>query len=313
MGNAFRLLERPDSAEACYRFANRIDPTSYPAYERLGSLFSKQNRLQEAEQAYLGAIAVLPDYWVAHRFLGLFYYHQHRLKDAEHAWQSALKFAPDDIHSLNNLGVAYYYLGEVQPAQEIFLHSFRIRPDCNSCNNVATALFLEGRFKDAASYFELALSREYCDSTSGALGNLASALYWVDDERPRAVDLYRRAISVAETELSKEPDSAELIARLVDYYAMSGDSLRARAMIARAEPFLDDDSYVMYRIGSALEKLGDRSVAIHHLGNAVRHGYAKLFIERDPVLRDLIADPVFQQMTRNDEAAEGASAATNNR
>jgi hypothetical protein len=84
-------------------------------------------------------------------------------------------------------------------------------------------------------------------------------------------------------------------------------------MIARAEPFIDSNTDVMYRVGSALEKLGDRSAAMHHLGNAVRHGYALLLIKHDPVLKELVEDPVFVEMTRTDEAAEGASAATNNR
>jgi hypothetical protein len=66
----------------------------------------------------------------------------------------------------------------------------------------------------------------------------------------------------------------------------------------------------MYRVGSAYEKMGDRALAMKHLGNAVHHGYALALIRSDPVLHDLIADPRFQEMTRTEAAAEGASAAT---
>jgi tetratricopeptide (TPR) repeat protein len=311
LGNVFRALERPDSAEACYLQASREDPASASACERLGDLYAAQARLQESEQSYLAAMHANPDYWITHRTLGVFYFSQHRIDDAAAAWNDALKLAPNDIVTLNNLGVVHYYRGEWSQAQNIFLRSFQIRPDCNSCNNVATSLFLDGQFKESASYFELALSPQYCDSTDHVvLGNLASALYWVDGSRPRAVTLYRRAIHLATSELDSNPNSPDLIARLVDYYAMVGDSLQARAMIARAEPFLQKDSDVMYRVGSACEKLGDRALAMKHLANAVRHGYQWPLIRSDPSLRDLVKDGRFLKMINIDAAAEGASAAT---
>jgi serine/threonine-protein kinase len=314
LANAFRAQENADSAEACYRRVLALEPGNVTAGERLGNLYTGENRLREAEDCYLRATTENRDYWVAFRILGLFYYNQHRLDDAATAWDRALELAPRDVVTLNNLGAVHYYRGEWPQAQDAFLQSFRVRPDCLSCNNVATTLFLRGDFKAAAKYFELALSPAYCDSADYVgWGNWGSALYWTDDGRSRALPVYRRAITGAETALKASPDSPDIIADLVDYYAMTGDSTRARAMITRAQPYLEKDEKVMYRVGSAYEKLGERDMALHQLANAVRHGYPLPAILDDPVLRNLVHDLRFDEMVRNQVAAVGAEAARNTR
>ena len=314
LGAVFQSMEQADSAEAAYRFAVRVDPASTLARTGLGDLYTSQDRVQEAEESYRQSVLMNSDYWVAHRILGVFCFNQNRLDDAARAWQNAVRLAPGDILTLNNLGVVHYYRGEWRDAHATFLQSFKLRPNCESCNNVASTLFLAGKYDEAATYFELALAPEYCDSTNHMYwGNLASALYWSQGGRPRALSLYRNAINRAEAALEKDPDAADLIARLVDYYAMSGDSTRALTMITRAEPFLEKDEKVMYRVGSAYEKMGKRAPAMTHLANAVRHGYPLPLITADPVLRELVVDPRFQEMTRTEEVADGASAAKHNR
>jgi len=308
----FQAMDNADSAEACFQFASKVEPASITARTRLGDMYVSQDRIEEAESAYLRSVAFNRDNWIAHRILGVFYYGQHRLADAAAAWNAGIELAPHDVLTLSNLGVVHYDRGEWREAQRMFLQSFKIHPNCQSCNNVASTLFLDHKYKQAASYFEMALTPEYCDST-GHLpwGNLASALYWMDDQRPRALQLYRHAIVLAEKELAVKPDSPRLIGKLVDYYAMSGDSTNSLAMIERAKPYLEKDNDIMYKVGSAYEKLGKHSAAIKQLASAVRHGYALTLIQADPVLRDLVLNPVFQEMTRNEAVADGASAAKN--
>src|SRR5262249_7592725 len=141
LGNVFRALDRADSAEACLLFATKVEPTNITARDWLGDLFVSQNRLQEAENSYLDAVRMNPDYWVAQRILGVFYDGQHRDDDAARAWQQAIALAPNDVLTLNNLGVVHYRRGEWRAAQQLFLQSFKTRPDCPSCDNVATTFF----------------------------------------------------------------------------------------------------------------------------------------------------------------------------
>jgi len=284
------------------------------AAQRLGRILAESERLDEAEGVYAGLTKAKPDYWVPHRTLGVFYNNQDRVDDATRELQRAVALAPHDALSLTNLGAVYYRQGDWTKFRELSLESFRIRPNCLSCDNVATALFFERKYAESAKYFELALSPEYCDSTDHlAWGNLASALYWVDGQRDRAIALYRKAARLADARLADKPDDHQLVGNLIDYYAMSGDSTQAMALIARADSIVGDDEHLMYRIGSAYEKLGRREQALHQLGDAFRHGMPLPEIAADPSLRDLVNDPIFKEMVRSQEAADGAKTATVNR
>lgn len=308
--SAFQTDNNTDSAEVYYRRALQLEPANVLSCERLGILYASEKRIKESEDCYLQAVHENPDCSIAYLKLGVFYYTQGRVDDAATAWRRALTLAPEDVIALNNLGAVQYFQGDWTQAGDTFMRSFHLRPDCASCNNIATVLFLKGDYKSAADYFELALSPAYCDSTNFMnWGNLASALYWAEGTRPEALKKYRRAILKAEDALKATPDSPEIIGYLIDYYAMTGDDVRAREMIRRAEPFLMKDSSVMYRVGSAYEKLGDRDLALHQLGNAFRHGYPLPQILRDPVLRDLVTDDRFQELIRAESTADGTQAA----
>jgi len=314
LGDVMLKRSQPDSAASMFRLALARDPSNVGAAQRLGRILAESERLDEAEGVYAGLTKAKPDYWVPHRTLGVFYNNQDRVDDATRELQRAVALAPHDALSLTNLGAVYYRQGDWTKFRELSLESFRIRPNCLSCDNVATALFFERKYAESAKYFELALSPEYCDSTDHlAWGNLASALYWVDGQRDRAIALYRKAARLADARLADKPDDHQLVGNLIDYYAMSGDSTQAMALIARADSIVGDDEHLMYRIGSAYEKLGRREQALHQLGDAFRHGMPLPEIAADPSLRDLVNDPIFKEMVRSQEAADGAKTATVNR
>jgi hypothetical protein len=100
-----------------------------------------------------------------------------------------------------------------------------------------------------------------------------------------------------------------LSAFLIDYYVMSEDTVHTRAAIASAGHLVEENSRVMYSVGSAYEKLGQRELALHHIGNAVRHDFPRGVIESVPVLRELVKDPRYKELIAEDVAAERAQAA----
>jgi len=149
LGDMWLAREQPDSAAAMFDRARTRDPGDLTANHRLARLLVGQSRLDEAEAAYRNAIAARPDYWLAHRMLGAFHIAQDRLDEAAHALHTAHTLAPRDARSLDNLGVVYYRKGDWEKFRELSLQSFRIRPNCESCNNVATALYFEGKFAES--------------------------------------------------------------------------------------------------------------------------------------------------------------------
>jgi tetratricopeptide (TPR) repeat protein len=216
--------------------------------------------------------------------------------------------APADPLTLNNLGAVYHRRGEWARARQLFLRSFQAKPDCDSSANVAVTHYFDGNYAEAAKYFEFAL--QYCDTTTdGPWADLARALYWTKDGRPRSVRLYNKALRLADSELKHKPDDVDLMASVIDYQAMVEHADTASAMIERIKPLLKDNERAMYRVGAVEEKLGHREAALDLLGNAVRHGFPIPELRGDPMLKSLLADSRFQQMVSSDAAAEGAQAA----
>ena len=287
LGYIYRLSQEPDSAIACFKAALRLAPNYHLAVRGLARTYRAQSRLDEAKQVLETAANERKDFFSDHRSLGFFCYRVDEYDEAIHWLGRAIDLAPADVSSLNALGATYHLLGQWAEAREMFDKSFQISPTCDNCNNVG--------LMDSAKYYETALS--YCDSTDHkAWGNWAAALYWVDGKRSHAVSLYKKAIDLANRDLSLEPDDADLISSLIDYYAMSEMTEETLRMIERGLPFARNDPDMAFRIGGAYELVDNRNSALHYIGESIRHDYPIEIIERTPVLRDLRLDARYQQM-----------------
>jgi serine/threonine-protein kinase len=250
-----------------------------------------------------------PDYWLGFTSLGAFYFNRDRIDDALAAWHRSVELAPRDATTLNNLGAIHFKRNEWAAARAMFQQAFHIRPDCESCNNVATALYFDRKYDESAHYFEYAI--QYCDTNDcRTFGNLASALYWTDGGRNRADAVYRRAIGKALAGLGRKPGDPELTSFLIDYYVMSDDTAGAQTTIAHASNKALENPRVLYSIGSAYEKMGRRELALRYLASAVHRGFTLSVVEQAPVLADLVKDPMFDEVVRKAAADAGATAAT---
>jgi serine/threonine-protein kinase len=307
-GDVDRLANETDAAIEAYRAVLALAPGHYTATHRLAGLYMQQARLDEAETTYRDLLSVAPDYYAARFAYGWFCYGQGRIDDAEREWKVAHTLAPHDVAILSNLGTIAYDRDDWPAARAMFLEAFRIRPSCESCNNIATTLYFDRKFDESARYFEFAF--QYCDTNEcDTWGNLASALYWAPEGRERSKSVYRTAIAKANHTLARTPHDPRLTALLIDYYSMSGDSAMTLQTIATAGNLLESDSHVMYSAGSAFEKMGRRELALRHLGDAVRHGYSLQVIRGAPLLDDLEKDPRFQELIRDVDVASDAQAA----
>ena len=307
-GDGYWAAGETDSAIGSFRSALEIEPGNYLASRALATLYASESRISEAEDVYRAFVSARPDFWAGHRELGYFYFEQGRTDDAEVEWETARTLAPHDVWTLSSLGAIHFVRDEWAAARECFAEAFRIHPSCDPCNNIATSLYFDGKFEESVRYFDLAV--QYCDTNDcKTWGNLASALYWAPGGRERSRSVYRHAIRKANESLQSNPGDPLLTALLVDYYSMSGDSVDTKIAIANASELLKKDAQVMYSVGSAYEKMGQRELALYHLGNAVRHGFSLQVIRGAPLLDDIEHDPRFQEMMRNQSPAEGATAA----
>jgi hypothetical protein len=148
----------------------------------------------------------------------------------------------------------------------------------------------------------------YSDSTRTdyyrRLNNLAASLYWAGNDRPRAMEIFRDAITLGEARLAEDPENAIHIAYLAGLYAMIDDDVTARNYAREEIVSESDDSFVMYLLGFAWEKLGETELALHYIGNAVRNDYPLSALKAEPMLKDLVNDTRFLNLIEGLEKSE---------
>lgn len=287
LAKVMRNSERAEVGITWLERAIAIDPGYIEAYQDLGDALASLQRYEEAEVCYRKLVAINPDYFHGHWRLGWLYrvMDRHDQEFAEH--RRAQQLAPRDYRTLTSLGLHYSERGSWNPAREYFEKAFIIHPNYASSSGVGSVMYYQGRFGDAARYYEYAL--EYTDSTNYVdWGNLACALYWTEGRKSDGVAMYRKTIALAETRLAEAPDDATTAARLADYYAMAGEKAPALAMIERSVGL--NDVEVFYRIACAYASLGDAERAIEFIGKAVREHYPVHEVEREPLFRELVRD-----------------------
>jgi len=306
LGEIYRKTGNIDSAIVWYDLAVKKDPGNPLACRRLCYIYRDQKRFGEAEHIMQTVIGRRPDYFESHRLLAKYFYDVDMEEEAIRKFNDALAFAPNDAFSHNALGAIYHHRGNYPEARKQFELAFQLLPNCETCCNVGLILFFEKRYKESASYYELAT--EYCgEDYLVAWGSWASSLYWVEGERDLAVGLYHKAIELAKSELTGDPVSPFLIGCLIEYYAAVRDTAETFRMIAYAESLAVDDEGVLYAIGDAHEIFGNRTAALRYLGDAVRSGFPVSEIEATPELADLVRDPIFQSVIAGDDQSEPAS------
>jgi tetratricopeptide (TPR) repeat protein/TolB-like protein len=307
-GLAHHYLGDHTRAIESFQRALAVVPGHPRASQRLGRTYRAQGRRDESESAYRAAVLHFPDYWMTQFELGLFHYYGDEIEDAISAWKAALNYAPNDVTTINNIGAAYHQMGEWETAREYFERAFRINPTCESCQNMGLAAFFQGEYEESTRYYEFSL--EYCDTTAyDTWGNLASAMYFTDGQRSKAVEVFGTAIRHLKREFQVSPENPTLIAAMITYHAMSGDEQVGRQMIQYGDSVASDDADVLFAIGDAYELFGQRQLALRYIGDAIRLGYVFAEVEWTPNLKDLLSDPMFRHMVA--EEPEEPAATTN--
>ncbi len=270
--------------------------------EELGWAYVDQQRYEEAEGAFARIVELAPDYSLGQWCLGWVYWRTGQRSLELKANETAYVLAPASYRALNSLGLYYDARGDLTRAREYFERAYLAEPNCASCSNVGRVLYFEGRFKDSARYYEYAL--DYCDTTQYVyLSNLAGSLYYVEGQRERAKEIYRRAIRIATARLDVVPDDAATTAALADFYSMTDNRDMALATIDRLSGTPDAKS--LFRIAQVYEHFGERTQALQYMDQALQLQVPIYEVVNEPMMSELIKDPRFIKML--DAAKERAA------
>ena len=132
-------LGQPDSAEAAYRTAVRVDSSFVPAWMNLAMLLNRlreegggdaEARIAEAETALRTAARLEPDAAEAHYTLGLFLAETPgRLEEAADHLEQAAALDASNARMQYNAGLAHQQLGHAEQAGRLLSNALRLAPD----------------------------------------------------------------------------------------------------------------------------------------------------------------------------------------
>jgi TolB-like protein/Flp pilus assembly protein TadD/DNA-binding winged helix-turn-helix (wHTH) protein len=270
------------------------NPQDADAQIGMGEALASLGRTSEAEASLRRAVEVEPGYWASHAALGDFLFERGRIDEAVAELGTVTELVPSSAAAWSNLGGVLQMKGDMNAATRAYERSLQLEPSKNAYSNLATSQYYAGRFSEAVRNFDRALTLGEHDQV--IRGNLADALWQVPDRRGEAIEHYRRAIEMAETELASTPNDATLQAQLGYYYGRVGEVARSRAYLDSAVAAAPDMLYVQYYRAVAAADRGDRESALVGIAELLRLGFDPILLRLAPEFRSLQQDPDFLKL-----------------
>jgi len=307
LGEVFRKSGQASEALGVFLAANALDPGNPLVCRGLSRVYRGEGRFTEAEAILMTAIERQSDYFEAQRLLALYFYRTEEVGASLIQLDKTLALAPDDAYSLNTKGAVFVDRGEYKEARGQFERAFALAPNCETCSNIGLMLFLEDKFRESASYYELSL--EYCGEDNPRIwANWAKALYWTEGGRTESIAIFQKAIALNWEEWERSPGDPDVIGDLIEFHAMIGDEETTRRLIATGDSLAVGNARLLFQIGDAYELIGERGPALRYLADAVRHGFLVQEVLGTHELSDLIKDPRFVRMVTAASGQEDALA-----
>ena len=152
LGNAYRALERPKEAIACYQTAV-TQRGAYPeAYNNMATALRDSEDYESSEHAYRKAITLKPDYIEAHNNLSILLLYRDRTDEALRVLADALKIDEKNVTTLLNVAKVQMKRGAHDVAGQAARVAIDIDPDNAESHYVLGQVNHElDRYEDAMS------------------------------------------------------------------------------------------------------------------------------------------------------------------
>jgi tetratricopeptide (TPR) repeat protein/TolB-like protein/predicted Ser/Thr protein kinase len=283
-----------EKAAAEYERVIALDPTDDTAYRGLATAYKSLGNNSEAERAYRRAIEIRKDSAYGYTDLAVYLFSIGRNKEAEPVFQRAIELAPENPKAYTNLGGLYYVMADYPKAIALFEKSNAVMPNYRAYLNLGTVYYFQGHYAEAARSFEKSIELDNRDFR--AWHNLGSASYWVPGMRAKSMAAYKRAAEMMEAQLKVNPRDADLLTTLADCKSMLGHAKESESYMAAALKLAPDSAQNMLVAAELYEHNGKRDLALHYVGEAIKHGYSAANIERSAGLKELRKDPRYRKV-----------------
>lgn len=301
----FKEQGRLNEAKEILESVVQTDPLNSEAWIWLGNTRSSLKLESEAMVAYQSAISSDPDNWEARILMGslLWDSSEASYQDALQQYVKAAQIVPDSPVAHQHTGAAYHMLGDFGEAVREFQKALRVQPSAAIYSNLGTAYYFQGLYREAAAAFEQAV--QMGPGVYSRWANWADALRRLPGKAAAATRAYRRAVELLELEMESGRQSPELKTRMALYQAKAGDTDRAIAVLAEVgEAGLSGQPSWLFRALLAYELAGDRKKALEMLEVALRAGYSRKEIQKEPELSALRQDYRYHEILLGAEENE---------
>ena len=282
--------------------AIKLSGRDIAARYNLGWTYLSGRQYDRAEEAYRAAILATPRYYGAHANLGYLYYVTREYEKAVAEFQRSAVLAPRYARNYNFLGALFFVLERWDKAITMFEKSFSLQKTYNACSNLGTLYYMQGRFRDAARMYEWAW--EYDRADYQVIGNLATAYFWMPEEKERAMPLFEKAIELARQKLAQTPNDTVLLSLLAGYFSVEHPD--SAVFYTEKTLALDPgNSEVLFRSAMVYEQIGERARALVLLGDAIAKGYSLKVIAHERQFLDLRQDSRYQLLVTKTAKPKG--------
>jgi serine/threonine-protein kinase len=293
LGNLYRITGRLGRAEAAFKSALNINAQDVNAMSKLALVYESQQRFDEAEALLTEAIRLQPGNWETLDWLGYVFFANGRYADAAKAYQRVVELDPGNFQGHGNVGSALLMAGEFTSAAIALETALSIKPDRFFYSNLGVIYYYLGDFEKSVETHRKAVA--LAPESNFLWLNLADALLYsgADDE---AMAAFRQSATLAEANLAVNGNDTERLYELAWAREMTGDSVKARELIARSLALDSENPYAHYYDGLIKNHVGRQDEAIEAFAMALEGGYPVIMLRSEPHLADLRESAKFTEL-----------------
>ncbi len=292
-----RSTGRVSESIASLRETLQHHPHPDVAQRELGLGYEALGDLESAEKAFLGATRMGDENWFNWNTLGAFYWRLGRYDEARGAFEQAAGLAPREItRPRENLATLEISRGRFEEAIVAFEAIEAPIRSATLASNIGTAYFFSqrpGRLEESRRYYRIAVRLNPRDDE--VRRNLADVLL-IQGERQEALEHYRMARELVETQLATNPESYELRLRRAFYTAKVEECGDARQLMEALQPVLPDTARNAHHSAYVYALCGDHERALEALRDAIRMGASPDLIRGEDEFAGLEGDAGFRRL-----------------
>jgi len=292
LGRIHAMRGNNDLAFAAFERALSIDSNDAEANQAIARQYERLGRLKDAEASYQKAISLDADSLSILDSYANFLFRQSRFEDATRQWQTVVRLAPDNAAAFVNLGSSLSESGKIPEAVTMYQRAVELKPSYMAYSNLGTAYSRAGRYPDALAAYRKAL--ELDDKDWMVWGNLGFVYSWIHGIDQQAKETFEHAIQLAEAGRKDNPRDAFAHSDLALYYAKTRQPQLALQRLRTALTLSPDTGEIQAAAAEVYELLGQRDKGIEFARRALKLGFPRQRLQRNPELSRLLADPRMQ-------------------